>query len=156
MSISFRKATLGDVPLLRDFEKRLVSHERTVEPTLIQEGKLEYYDISKLIADTDNVTVLIAEIEGEPVGCGLAQIKENDLCYNEKTYGYIGLMYVDEANRGNNIGGLIIQELVNWIHGKGINEVHLKVYASNQGAIKAYEKYGFKNYVHEMMLGKHD
>lgn len=156
MNLTFRKATLEDVPLLRGFEAKLVDHERAVEPTLKQEGVLEYYDIPKLIEDTRNAIVLIAEIDGVAVGCGLGQIKENDACYDESHYGYIGLMYVDESQRGKNVGGSIVQELNNWFRSKGINEIRLKVYANNPGAIGAYEKYGFEPFINEMKLRKPD
>ena len=156
MNINFRKATPADVPLLRGFESKLVAHERAKEPTLIQEGHLEYYDILKLIEDTRSAIVLIAEIDGEPIGCGLGQIKENDPRYNETHYGYIGLMYVNESQRGKNVGSSIVQELVSWFHSKGINEVRLWTYASNPGAMKAYARYGFEHYVHEMRLKKPD
>ncbi len=156
MNLTFRKATLEDVPLLRGFESKLVEHERAVEPTLKQEGVLEYYDLPKLIEDTRNALVLIAEIDGVAVGCGLGQIKENDPCYDESHYGYVGLMYVDKSQRGKNVGGSIIQEVTNWFRSQGINEVRLKVYASNPGAIRAYEKYGFEPYIQEMRLRKPD
>ena len=156
MNIYFRRATLADVPLLRGFESKLVAYEQTTEPTLIQEDTLQYYDIPKLIKDAVNAAVLIAEIDGKPVGCGLGQIKENSHCYNEKHYGYIGFMYVDEEQRGKNIGSSIVQELIIWFRNKEINEIHLKVYASNLGAIRAYQKYGFEHYIHEMKLRKLD
>ncbi len=156
MKLTFRKATLEDVPLLRGFEAKLVEHERAVEPTLKQEGTLEYYNIPKLIEDTGNAIVLIAEIHGVAVGCGLGQIKENDTCYNETHYGYVGLMYVDESQRGKNVGGSIVQEVTNWFRSQGINEVRLKVYASNPRAVGAYEKYGFEPYIQEMRLRKPD
>lgn len=156
MNIRFRKAVLSDVPLLRSFESRLVEHERALEPTLLQEGPLEYYDIPKLIEDPENSLVLVAEIGGEPVGCGLGQIKKNDPCYKETHYGYIGLMFVDESQRGKNVGGSVVQELITWFRNKGIREIRLKVYASNPGAVKAYEKYGFEHYIHEMKLKNPD
>lgn len=153
MDIRLRYAELSDVPLLRNFESKLVAHERSVEPTLIQKGPLEYYKIPELIED-DNANIVIAEVDGAPIGCGLGQIKENDFYNNEKQYGYIGLMYVEESQRGKNIGGLIIQELVDWFGTKGINEIRLKVYASNPTAVEAYKKYGFEHYVHDMKLKK--
>lgn len=156
MALTFRKATLEDVSLLRGLEAKLVEHERGLEPTLKQGGRLEYYDIPKLIEDTRNAIVLIAEIDGQTVGCGLGEIKKNDACYNESHYGYIGLMYVDESQRGKNVGGSIVHELTDWFHINGINEVRLKVYASNPGAIRAYEKYGFEPYINEMKLKKPD
>ena len=153
INIRFRYAVPSDVPLLRNFESKLVAHERSVEPTLIQKGSLEYYKIPDLIGD-ENASILIAEVDGVPIGCGLGQIKENDFYNNEKQYGYIGLMYVEESQRGKNIGGLIIQELMDWFGTKGINEIRLKVYASNPMAVEAYKKYGFEHYVHDMKLKK--
>jgi len=129
-----------------------VDHERAVVPTLKQSGEIRYYDIPALIADTTNTVVLIAEIAGEPVGCGLGTIKENDACYNEMRYGYIGLMYVDEAYRGKNIAGEIVQKIVQWFRDRSISEIRLKVYASNSGAVRAYRKYGFEDYIFEMKL----
>jgi ribosomal protein S18 acetylase RimI-like enzyme len=156
MSLSIRPASLSDVDLLRDFERKLISHEQENEKTLKQERELLYYDIPKLIEDVRNTCVLIAELDGNPVGCGFGQIRENDHFNQEKQYGYIGLMYVDESSRGNNVGHSIVQELVRWFHSRTIREIRLKVYASNPGAIKAYEKYGFEHMVHEMKLKSHD
>ena len=45
-----------------------------------------------------------------------------------------------------------IQELTKWFHSKNIHEIRLKVYANNPMAVKAYEKYGFEHFVHEMKL----
>ncbi len=152
MSPNFRKATRVDITTLRNFENKLVAHERSREPTLIQEGALEYYDIPQLIEDSENSIIIIAEVDNKPVGCGLGQIRKNEPYNNVPHYGYVGLMYVDEAQRGNKIGGSIIQELVDWFHSKKINEIRLKVYANNPAAVKAYEKYGFEHFVHEMKL----
>ena len=154
--MNFRKATLSDVRLLRDFESKLVAYERTIEPGIIQKGPLEYYDIPKLLEDISSAIVFIAEIDGQPVGCGLGQIKENDSYNSETQYGYIGIMYVDEDQRGKNVGSSIVRELITWFHSKGINEIRLKVFAGNPIAISAYQKYGFAHYIHEMKLKKPD
>ncbi len=151
MNLSFREASIEDVALLRAFESQLINYERALEPTLIQTGHLEYYDIPKLITD-QNARIIIVEVDNKPVGCGLGQIKENDACYNEKKYGYIGLMYVMPDQRGKNIGGLVMQQLVNWFKERNISEVRLKVYAKNSIAIQSYEKFGFEHYIQEMKL----
>ena len=145
-------ATEEDISTLRAFEQELVGHERAVEPTLMQEGHLTYYDIPELLKDTDKNVLLIAEWGEVPVGCGMGQIQENDACYNESNYGYIGLMFVDKQYRKKNIGGQIVNHLLEWFKTKGLKEVHLKMYATNGNAKFAYEKYGFRPYIEELRL----
>lgn len=152
MEIQLRPATPADVPTLRAFESQLVAHERSVVPTLKQEGVLEYYDIPALIADEEKSIVLLAEVNGIPVGCGLGQIRANDACYTEAHFGYIGLMYVSPEQRGKGIVQKIIDRLKAWFESKGISEIHLKVFANNPMAIRAYEKCGFEPLIHEMRL----
>lgn len=146
MKINFRPATSADIPLLRAFEQKLVAHERTIEPTLKPDGILEYYDIPKLIEDKENTLVLIAEVDGQPIGCGFGQIRAKDSCYTKNHNGYIGLVYIDEAHRGHNYSGKLMDTLRKWFKTKNINEIVLQVYSGNTGAIKAYEKYGFTPY----------
>lgn len=61
-------------------------------------------------------------------------------------------MYVDPAQRGKHIGRSIIDALVQWFRNRNIQEIRLKVYASNVGAVAAYEKMGFQDYIQEMKL----
>ena len=153
MKLTFRRATMADLHILRDFETKLDTHERKLEPTLKQHGVWEYFDIPKLIQDTsDKVLILIAEIDGQPIGCGFAQIKENEPYYIKPHYGYLTLIYVDESQRGKKIGGAILEQLVGWLHARGIDEITLIAYATNKGALKAYKKYGFEPYIVEMKL----
>lgn len=152
MNIAFRTATEADIPLLREFEQKLINHERSVEPTVKKEVPLTYYDIPKMLTETDKVLMLIAEVDGEPAGCGFARIRPSENCYTYSQHGYLGLIYVEESQRGQNVGGKIIDKLVEWLHEHNINDVILRVYAANVSAVKAYEKYGFAHYVHEMKL----
>ena len=149
MAVNCRRATLEDIPRLRELEQALVVFERDIEPTL-KEGPLEYYDIPALIADTQNAVVLVLESDGEIMACGLAQIRENNPSHRNAQYGYVGLMYVSPEHRGQGLGRRIIQELEQWCVEKGLKEMQLDVYASNSSAIGAYAKAGFSPYISRM------
>ncbi len=53
-------------------------------------------------------------------------------------------MYVIPEHRGKGINGSLIKKLLEWAHNKNILEIQLDVYAKNESAVKAYEKFGFK------------
>lgn len=152
MQLTFRQATLADLPTLRGFEEKLDAHERNLEPTLKKHKVWDYYDIPKLIRDAKKVLVLIAEINGQPVGCGFAEIKDNERHYIKPQYGYLTLIYVNESQRGKKIGRAIIEQLINWLHTHQIDEITLIAYATNTDALRAYKKYGFEPYIVEMKL----
>lgn len=151
MAIKIRKATCQDLPILRDFEQRLVSYERKIEETLVQEGSIQYYDLEELLG-SQIAHIVLVEIEGRSIGCGLIDIRDNFPFHNKKQYGYLGLIYVDENYRGQNIGTQIVDKLVGWAKLQGISEIRLQVYASNLSAIKSYKKQGFQSYIEELKL----
>ena len=61
-------------------------------------------------------------------------------------------MYVDPAFRGKGINKLILNSLKSWSKAKNVNHLYLDVYASNQTAIRAYEKAGFESNLIEMRI----
>jgi GNAT superfamily N-acetyltransferase len=152
MNMNIRPATLDDIPALRRFEAALVEHERAVEPTIKQEGPLEYYDLEALIQDTRKAVVLIVEIDGAPVGCGLGQIRENLPSHKESHYGYVGLMYTAPEHRGKGVASGVVQTLKQWFQLNHIRSLHLQVYANNAEAMEAYKHLGFVSYIVEMRL----
>ncbi len=150
MDIKLRVATLADLETLERFQDKLVSFEKSFDPTIPKTGKVHYYNLKELI-QASNVCFLIAHADKEIAGCGFAQIRKNDAAWAAvKQTGYIGLMFVDEKFRGKKIGTLIIQKLLEWFSERTIFDIRLKVYAENLAAIHAYEKCGFKNFVVEM------
>jgi ribosomal protein S18 acetylase RimI-like enzyme len=61
-------------------------------------------------------------------------------------------MYTCPDFRGKGINKMIIDTLKNWSTANGLKEIRLTVYDENQGAIRAYEKVGFKKHIIEMRL----
>lgn len=148
--ITIREAVREDLPVLLQFEKKLIEAERPMDPT-IRPGELHYYDIGAFIADQE-VLVLVAESDGQVVSSGYGKAKPARSYLDHEQYAHLGFMYTLPEYRGKGINGMIIEKLKNWAYSKGLREVRLTVYQENEPAIAAYEKTGFKKHLIEMRL----
>lgn len=153
-SIVVRRATAQDLETLNRFQQDIMVAERPFDPT-IKDGALRYYDIPGLLA-SDDVMFVVAEAGDEPVGCGFARIEVAKPYLRHSAHGYLGLMYVDPAYRGQSINSKIIECLKLWCRSRGITELRLEVYRNNAAAVRAYEKAGFHQLILEMRLGLSD
>lgn len=148
--VTIREANEEDVPRLRTMEQGVVEAERPYN-SLLRAGPVNYYDIGALIA-SDKSMVLVADHVGQVVGSGYATLKESLPYLKHERHSYLGFMYVDPNFRGQGVIQQILDGLVDWSRGRGINDFYLDVYAGNVAAIKAYEKYGFRSNLIEMKL----
>ncbi|SEB39011.1 L-amino acid N-acyltransferase YncA [Tenacibaculum sp. MAR_2009_124] len=148
--ISIRTAIVEDLPTLLDFEQALIKAERPFEPTF-KEGEIHYYDIKKMI-EVDDVEVLVAEENEELIASGYARIMVSQPYFKFDKLAYLGFMYTRPTHRGKGVNKQIIESLFQWIKEKGIEEVRLDVFDDNIGAIKAYEKVGFKGHLLKMRM----
>ncbi len=146
-----RTANLEDLLVLLEFEQGIIQVERPFDPTLRKE-KIHYHDFKAILLDS-NAVVVVAEIAGEVIACGYAQIRTAKDYLQHTHYAHLGAMFVREDHRGKGINALIINALMEWVKTKGITEVRLEVYADNLSAIRAYEKLGFNAHLLEMRLG---
>jgi hypothetical protein len=55
-TINIREAELEDLNILLEFEQGIITAERPYDPTSLQEGKINYYDIRKMII-AEHITV---------------------------------------------------------------------------------------------------
>lgn len=145
-----RKATLNDLPTLLVCEQGVIEAERPFDPT-IQEGSINYYNISELITSNES-DVFVVDLDNEIVASGYAKIKTDRHYLKHKYQGYLGFMFVSKQHRGKQLNKLIIDELLKWCKERGIFEIRLDVYEDNVSAIKAYEKVGFKKHMINMRL----
>jgi ribosomal protein S18 acetylase RimI-like enzyme len=150
MTFTLRQATKTDLDILEHFQQESANHVKPFDPTIKQEGKIEYYNIPELI-DSKNINLIIVENEdNKVVACGYGEIKDSPKFMKETKFGYIGFMFVLEEFRSQGIGKLILDEIFKWFKENNIKEITLKVYSENINAIKRYEKYGFKHLVTTM------
>lgn len=140
--ITTRKATLEDLPVLLEFEQEIIKAERPFDVTL-KEEKISYYDIKAMIL-ADDIEVIVVVDNDIPVSSGYASIVTPKKYFKFYKFAYLGFMYTSPSHRGRGINKIVVQALFDWIKSKKIHEVRLDVYTENIGAIKAYEKAGFK------------
>lgn len=149
-----RTARTEDLPILLDFEQKLIEAERPMDSTLKSEN-ISYYDIGAYIT-ADHTEVLVAEIDGEIVGSGYGQIRNRPSYFKQKQIGYIGFIYVKENHRGKGISQAVIKKLCKWFTTKNLEEIRLTVYEKNPWAIASYEKAGMKKHFIEMRMNLND
>ena len=148
--ITIRKATTEDLSILYEFEQGVLHAERPMDKTL-KASKTYYYDIPNLISDL-KVELVIAEINDVIAGCGYARIKQARDCFQFDQFSYLGFMFTKEDYRGKGVNKTIMNYLYDWSLSRGIYEVRLEVYPSNNAAIKAYEKVGMQATMNTMRI----
>ena len=149
-SVNIRRATAKDLPTLLEFEQGVIEAERPMDVTLKREAT-RYYDIEEMIRAL-HIELLVAEQNGELVGCGYVRIENAKPYLQHIQHGYLGFMYVRPEHRGQGVNGKIMKALRNWSVEQGVTELRLEVYYLNESAIKAYEKIGFARHMIEMRM----
>jgi GNAT superfamily N-acetyltransferase len=104
INLNIRMASCEDVPLILKFIKRLAEYEKLSEQVVATEEILQ----ETLFGDKSYAQVLIAEIEGKPVGYAL-------YFYNYSTFlGYPGLyiedVFVAEEYRGRGVATALFKK----------------------------------------------
>jgi len=153
-NIIIRKAVQSDLDTLFEFEQGIVTTERPFDHTL-KEGEIHYYDLEAMIGAED-VQLLVAECDGELAGSGYARIEAVKNYLKHPQHAYLGFMYVKPEYRGRGINQMIMEGLKEWCREQNITEMRLEVYDENIGAVKAYEKAGFKKLLVWMRFGLND
>ena len=150
-NILIRTATLKDLPTLLEFEQGIITAERPFDPTLAADP-ISYYDL-KVLIELDTAEVIVAEVDNQIVASAYAKIKKGEPFFQFEEYAYLGFMFVRPEFRGQGINQKIVDELVRWVKSRNLTELRLQVYEENAGALRAYEKAGFKKYMMTMRLG---
>lgn len=145
-----RTARAKDLPTLLEFEQGIILAERPYDPTL-DADPINYYDLAELIS-SDNAEVAVVAHGIRIVASGYALVKKAKPYLDHEKYSYLGFMYTDPEYRGKGLNKMIIHWLKEWSLGRGLKEIRLTVYDDNFGAVRAYEKAGFKKHLIEMRL----
>lgn len=149
-SLLTRKAIQSDLPALLLFEQGVINAERPFDKD-IKPDPVHYYDIEELI-NASHIELIVAEMDGEVIGCGYARIEKSKHFLRFPLHAYLGFMYVDPAHRGKGVNKKIIEALKQWAVSQNIAELRLDVYEGNLQAIQAYEKAGFSKQLINMRM----
>ena len=148
-NITYRAATLEDIPILLGFEQELIAYERPFDSNL--KDDCTYYDLDHLIT-SNKAQLIVGHLEDRIITCGYAKIIQAKQYHKNTEYSYMGFMYVNPEFRGQGIIQDTIAQLKKWSISKGISEARLDVYSENASAIKAYQNNGFKSHMIEMKM----
>jgi len=89
-----------------------------------------------------NQVFLARDKNGERVG--FIWVGQSRSSFTGVVQAYILSVYVTEAYRGQGLGRLLMSRAEDWARENGFTSIGLSVAAHNIGAIKLYEKLGFK------------
>ena len=149
-NFTIRRAILKDKTALLNLEQKVIEAERPYNSTIKPKSAI-YYDLNHLLAD-DKSQLIVAELNGEIVGTGYAQIRESKKSLNHDHHSYLGFMYVTPECRGLGVNKLVLDNLITWSKDKGVFDLYLDVYDDNDAAISAYKKVGFAKSLVEMKV----
>jgi len=136
MSVSIRKAVVGDETVVFDFVMALAKYEK-----LEHEVEANNEDIARdLFGPSPRVFCEIAQIEGKPVGFALWY-------YTYSTFvGKHGIwledLFVDPDARGNGIGKALMAHLATKCHKEGLARLEWWVLKWNEPSIDFYKSLG--------------
>ena len=88
---------------------------------------------------------MVAEQGGAIVGEGVALVRKHKSRHSENSLsGRIYSLAVHPACRGQGVGEALVRALIDALRARGVRRVYLEVETSNAGAVRLYERMGFK------------
>lgn len=143
--MSIRKATINDLKSLQSLNQELGEYNASIDKFAQADwGKTEearqHYEHA--IEDPDALCI-VSEENGNLAGYLTGELLPDAASRPGKRAELVN-MVVLENHRNQGIGPKLIEEFLNWSRGKGADRIMVNVYAVNEGAIKLYERYGFK------------
>ena len=146
-NVTYREADINDLDTLLEFEQGIIEYEREFDKNL--KDNTTYYPLKSMLLNPD-IAIRVATLNDQIIGSGYAKVNDAKPYHKNPKYVYLGFMYIKPEYRGYGIIQQLIDDLKLWAKSKDIFEVRLEVYSDNIGAIKAYEKNGFKEHMVEM------
>lgn len=145
--IKIRRAKETDIEIIDKLLFEVHKVHSDARPDLFKKGAKKYTDEElKTIINDENTPVFVAEKAGVVLGyafCIHKQFLNNNNMTDVKTL-YIDDLCVDECARGQHIGTLLYEYVINYAKEHGYYNVTLNVWADNTNAVKFYESIGLK------------
>jgi GNAT superfamily N-acetyltransferase len=103
-------------------------------------------------AAEEDGAMIVAEKDGKIVGflCWLVEAGEPYVRAELRRYGYVADLVVASGHRGHGIGTRLLSEAERLTRARKLNRLAIGVLRGNDGAARAYERFGFTLYASEM------
>lgn len=154
MNIQIRKAKQNDIDAIVKLNEQLADYHRKIDkyykPSSETRKSFRKY-ISEIIRKR-NIRILIAETDNKIVGYFIGKIEKAKPFTAPKKIGKISEAFVEEEFRKSGIGRMMFDELIRWFNKNKIKHIELSVDSRNKIGIKAWQKFGFKEFMKKMRL----
>ncbi|MCL5997546.1 MAG: GNAT family N-acetyltransferase [Chloroflexi bacterium] len=153
-TVMIRTAGSTDLPILRrryyEFHE---FHALGVPDHLHSLGPFETHDWSSFDKAIDDIlnnagaAILLAELEGVPVGFVEVYLKQDDATNSAivpHRYGHVQSLFVIEELRGRGIGRQLMDAAQQWARDRGATAIHLDTWEFDAGPLRFYEKNGYR------------
>lgn len=92
--------------------------------------------------------IFIAEVAGAPIGWAVCYVSEHEpfVKEEERLYGYVSELYVEEAFRGRHIGRALLNACEGHFRTLGTKTVLIAALSANTRAVNAYRATGYTDY----------
>ena len=141
-----RRANTGDMPGINKLLEQVLMVHHNGRPDLFKCGTRKYTDeeLVEILQDDSRPVFVAVNEENTVLGyafCVFQQHLNNNILTDVKTL-YIDDLCVDEDLRGQGIGKVIYEYVVDYARQQGCYNVTLNVWSCNPAAMKFYEKCG--------------
>lgn len=96
---------------------------------------------------SDDVCILVAEMDGDVVGYCLTKLAEAPPVLEEQGFGSVVDLAVTERYRRGGIGERLYREAEAWLDERGIRRIEVRVVMANEVSTAFWRKMGFDPYV---------
>ena len=148
-----RDAVIALLWELNRFEAEL---DRTLQPfddrDTSYEAAVACFERDCELAAEHEGALFVAERGGTVVGflCWLVETGEPFVRAELRRYGYVVDLVVASSHRGGGIGTTLLEQAEKLTRSKGLNRLAIGVLRGNDGAARAYARFGFAPYSAEM------
>jgi GNAT superfamily N-acetyltransferase len=145
--IKIRKASSADLPAIRGlnfklFQNELDKYDQTLDAGWTMSERGEDYFNNKI--NSSDSCAFVAEDDGKIVGYlagGFTQAEPFRL--DRGPLAELENMLVEEAYRGQKVGGGLMEQFILWCQEKNISRVRVVASPGNTAGVKFYERHGF-------------
>jgi len=150
-AFAIREARLPeDRDVILSFIDGLQRYEHAIEPDrrVDETVAADYYaELVKRVAENEG-RIFMAELDGAAVGWSVFHKSRNMIFVieEERCFGYVAELFVNEAARGRGIGRALIEECEKTARTLGLKLMQIGVLAKNERTARVYAEAGYEPY----------
>jgi ribosomal protein S18 acetylase RimI-like enzyme len=152
-AVQIRRATPADRAAIGRLWQEMMDYHCTLDPEVFALAEdalscwLEWFDT---ILQDENRIVLVAEVDGQPIGYVHGTVGETPPVYAQRKHGAIVEISVTASWRRRGVGGQLVGALFDWFRQRGLAEVRLGRSPHNPLATDFWRKLGFEPHMVQM------